>query len=150
MVVTESAGLLTLDTSLCALAAQPKRLSKAFLVIKLLGRYLYHGESNRTIVAREEEHIQAYNAKKSESWMWSHTKECHNSEIGPDKGRRDFTFEPIKSFPDAFTRIIDESVRLSREEREVANTGGNGKYVCMNRKGEYFVTKEVRQEFHQL
>ena len=82
--------------------------------------------------------------------MWRHTQEYHGGTIGEDSGRRDYEFRVVSSFKDSFTRIIDESVRLNREERGVEMTSGKGRYVCQNKKGEYFVTKEIRPEFVQL
>ena len=82
--------------------------------------------------------------------MWSHTQSHHNNVIGPDRGRRDYAFHVISSFKDSFSRIVDESVRLSRENRDLEKTGGNSPYFSLNGKGEYFVNKEVREEFFQL
>ena len=82
--------------------------------------------------------------------MWQHTREVHDGQIGEDGGVKDYKFHVTESFKDSFTRQVDESVRLSREERGLENTGGDGEYRCLNRKGEYFVARRVQPTFQEM
>ena len=48
--------------------------------------------------------------------MWSHTRDAHNSIIGPDKGAEDYKMIPTGFFKSNLARLVDEGKRQTLME----------------------------------
>ena len=71
--------------------------------------------------------------------------------VGEDEeGRRDYEFKVTETFRDSTTRIVDEAIRIKREENRLLKTGGKGPLTLMNTKEEFYTSKDVRMIFAQF
>lgn len=115
-------------------------------------RYLYIGETSRTIYTRYQQHISDYmkasrttNSRSEDdcsSWMWDHSSLVHG---GVRDYYNDYKFKPLSSHRDPLSRQITEAVRISK----AINSGVhmNDRYeeipvLSLNRKGECFAPLE--------
>ena len=116
---------------------------------------VYHGESYRTPMGRFEEHIIGYRRKEEGNFLWNHTKDVHGGILRgeggrEEEGRADYEFNVTKTFRDPSTRIVDEAIRIKREESRLIKTGGIGPLTLLNTKEEFYTSKDVRMVFTQL
>ena len=66
------------------------------------------------------------------------------------EGRADFEFKVTQTFIDPTSRIVDEAIRIKREENKLIKTGGSGPLTLLNTKEEFYTSKDVRMIFSQL
>ena len=69
---------------------------------------------------------------------------------GDEEGRSDYEFKVTQTFVDPTSRIVDEAIRIKREESKQIKTGGNGPLTLLNTKEEFYTSKDVRMIFTQL
>ena len=154
-----------------------------------VGSFAYIGETSRTAYTRVGQHLAAYRAASAaklpaqpqhvaaasdtqprapKSWMWKHTQEKHQGNVGPQGGEEDYNFKVEGAFQKCLYRQVDEDVRMKVYEEK----GGeplNSKYEyympksedvrmklyeekggeLLNSKYEYYMPKSVQPEFRQ-
>ena len=87
--------------------------------------------------------------------MWSHTRDYHGGEIGPNGGSTDYGLAIEGTFRDTMSRQIDEDVRMRRSGwgedalRRSDLNRDSPRCVLMNGKGEYFKPKIIETIFRQ-
>ena len=130
------------------------------------GRVSYLGETSRTAFTRTREHLSDYRSaaaaklppllpdvgvgvgvglykkKNVKSFMWEHTRDCHEGVIGENDGVEDYRFSVSGVFRKCLDRQVDEGLRIQQCENE----GG----VLLNSKNEWFTPKVVETIFKQL
>ena len=58
-------------------------------------------------------------------------------------------FTVTGTFRDPTTRIVDEAIRIKKEENKEIMTGGSGPLTLLNTKEEFYTSKDVRVIFAQ-
>jgi hypothetical protein len=134
-------------------------------------RYIYLGETSRSVHRRSEKHWSEYRRKNN--YMWEHTESLHEGIIGDNNGREDYRLEPGRKDMEPMRRILREAVKQRRVEemedetdyRMRRNRGGEGgtegyeeSYVTkvkvkthlLNGKLEWFLPKLVNVNMTQL
>ena len=102
-----------------------------------VARPTYVGESCRTPRVRGAQHLTLYMGKKDNSYMWKHCQDKHGGQI---EGKTDFKMTPLERSRNCLTRIVNEAVRIRKNE-------GDPKTVSMNSKMEYFGAEYVRPSY---
>ena len=127
--------------------------------------YKYVGESSRTTYTRAKEHISDYRAaaaaklpalqtrcgtadhdqygrrKDVKSFMWEHTRNEHEGQVGDKEGVLDYKFHLSNTFKRCLQRQVDEGLRIKMREGEGC--------VILNSKNEWFTPKLVEVEIRQ-
>ena len=92
--------------------------------------------------------------EEAATFMWNHTKEVHGGVAGPNNGAGDYLMYLDGAFRDAFTRQVEEDVRMrvgvddmARKRCQDRNCELN--VQLMNGKGEYYKPKSVITTFSQ-
>ena len=126
--------------------------------------YMYVGESSRSCYTRHQQHLQKYSLKargkgkadneEGATFMWNHTKEVHGGVTGPNNGADDYEMYLDGAFRDAFTRQLEEDVRMRVGVDEMARKRCKDRNCelnvqLMNGKGEYYKPKSVITTFSQ-
>ena len=75
------------------------------------------------------------------SWMWEHSRDCHEGQLGARGGIGDYGFKVSGRFRKCLSRQIDEGLRITATELEGA--------VLLNSKNEFFTPKIVMPVFRQ-
>ena len=75
------------------------------------------------------------------SWMWEHTREHHNGELGENDGLMDYRMRVTKKFGKCLNRQVHEDIRM----QVFVSEGG----TLLNSKNEYFTPKSVQAVFKQ-
>ena len=121
------------------------------------GSFSYIGETSKTGYTRLTQHTAAYRAastaglpappqhvgdqltwpKAPKSWMWEHTRDVHQGNVGA----KDYNFKVAGRFLKCLYRQVDEDVRMKQFEQK----GGE----LLNSKYEYFMPKSVQPVFRQ-
>ena len=70
---------------------------------------VYVGESSRSIYERTKDHFEDFRRRKEDSHLFNHWSQVHG-----EQGMLNFKFRVVKSFKDALSRQIAESVRIHR------------------------------------
>ena len=122
--------------------------------------HLYVGETSKTGYTRVKEHVGNYRAASAaklpppiitnnttekrppKSWMWEHTRDAHNGQIGEGGGQFDYKFTVKNKFGKCLQRQVDEDIRMKQRENEGC--------VLLNSKYEYYTPKSVELIFKQL
>ena len=93
---------------------------------------IYEGETFRSGYTRSKQHWQKYNAPKGKksSFMWHHTANVHQGQIGNNKGQNDYKFAITNKFKDNLSRQTNEGKRQTvLESYQAAN-----KVIALNSK----------------
>ena len=131
--------------------------------------YKYVGETSRTVFTRHLQHLSKYRTSYNNpqmrripedeeeapggTFMWSHTRDHHDGDIGPENGSTDYKVEVERVFRDTMTRQIDEAVRMRSRgwgEQAQRRNAGTAKCVLMNGKEAFYKPKIVQTIFKQL
>ena len=96
----------------------------------------YIGETCRSTKTRGSQHLTLYKGKKDNSFLWKHTQEEHQGQIG----EADYKMEPLSRCKDSFTRIIQEAVLIQKNESDPKTDN-------LNSKMEYFGAEYIRPTF---
>ena len=62
---------------------------------------------------------------------------------GDEEGRADYVFNVTQTFRDATTRIVDEAIRIKREESKPIKTEGDGPLTLLISKEEFYTSEDV-------
>ena len=92
--------------------------------------------------------------EEAATFMWNHTKEVHGGVAGPNNGAGDYLMYLDGAFRDAFTRQVEEDVRMRVGVDEMARKRCKDRNCelnvqLMNGKGEYYTPKSVITTFSQ-
>ena len=126
-------------------------------------RFSYLGETSRTGYTRTKEHMSDYRAaaaaklpplppnvgetyggtkrKNVKSFMWEHTRDCHDGAVGQHAGIEDYMFSVSGVFRKCLERQVDEGLRILQCE--------NGGGVVLNSKNEWFTPRVIETVFRQ-
>ena len=112
-------------------------------------KYVYIGESSRTIYVRTSQHRRDYRRAERQgleagnecsSWMWDHKLEAHSNDLNIDPVK-DFTFSILNRHRDPMTRQLEEAVRVTRALDNNKHTDKKNleiDVISLNRRGETF------------
>ena len=136
---------------------------------ELTKTYRYIGETSRTTFTRHTQHLSKYRSasknkerysrekeeegETSGTFMWSHTRDHHAGNLGPDEGSMDFEMSLNGVFQDTMTRQVDEDIRMRLNGwGQHKQSRGESTPVCvlMNSKTAFYNPKSVQTIFLQL
>ena len=120
--------------------------------------YAYMGETSRTAYTRFSEHLRNYRGAaaarlppvppdgaglrgRARSWMWEHTRDHHDGEVGDKGGMEDYKVRVTKKFKRCLERQVDEDIRMQHCELS------GGTVLSRN---EFYTPKSVQPVFRQL
>ena len=122
--------------------------------------HVYVGETSKTGYTRSKEHLGDYRAafaaklpppvtannikekRPPKSWMWEHTRDVHQGQIGEMGCQFDYKFTVKNKFTKCLQRQVDEDIRMQLREIEGS--------TLLNSKNEYFTPKSVQLIYKQL
>ena len=123
------------------------------------GPCAYIGETSRTTYSRFREHLSNYRSAaraklpalpqanggemqgRVKSFMWEHTRDFHEGQLGDEGGMGDYKARVVKKFSKCLPRQVNEDIRM----QEFENKGG----ILLNSKQEYYTPKSVQTVFRQ-
>ena len=122
--------------------------------------FAYIGETSRTAYSRFREHLGNYKSAakaklpalpqanggevqgRVKSFMWEHTQDFHEGQVGEVGGMGDFKASVVNKFSKCLPRQVNEDIRM----QEFESKGG----TLLNSKQEYYTPKSVQTVFrHQ-
>jgi hypothetical protein len=119
----------------------------------------YIGETSRTSYTRFREHFSNFRSAaraklpalpqanvgelqgRVKSFMWEHTRDFHEGQVGEMGGLGDFKASVVKKFSKCLPRQVNEDIRM----QEFESKGDN----LLNSKQEYYTPKSVQTVFRQ-
>ena len=123
-------------------------------------KHAYIGETSRTAYTRIRQHMADYRSAAAanlpalpddrvgdvrkrdvKSWMWEHSRDYHEGQLGDGGGIEDYSFKVSGRFRKCLNRQIDEGLRMTASELEGT--------VLLNSKNEFFTPKIVMPVFRQ-
>ena len=79
--------------------------------------------------------------REPKSWMWEHTRNVHDGEVGENNGMNDYRMKVTGKFRKCLERQVNEGVRIQKCE----DKGG----TLLNSKKEYFTPRTIQTIFKQ-
>ena len=105
---------------------------------------LYVGETSRSCFYRGEKHLYSYRHKEHDCSLWRHTVSHHNSQIGPDRGLKDYKMVKISSRPKPLDRLTAEGALI----KELEGLQTQGRAICLNSKKDFKQSHAVSLNFN--